>query len=100
MAKENGYLNELYDHILDLMVNQKVLTEHGGRSHVDLDDLESQFYDEEYVKMIGDMDRTLDDMEFQLCRILRKRYLRKHPELVKLARGIAKKIVLKEEENY
>ncbi len=89
MTKKDDYLNDLYEDILAIVVNEKLLKKYGGGSYVDLNDLESMG-ENEYASV-------LCDMEFSICLSLRKRYLKKHPELAKLARRIAKKIISNEE---
>jgi hypothetical protein len=76
MTEENDF-NEDIESLLELIINQRLVTENGGRNHVDLNDLES-LDEEEYIRIIG-------DLEFELCLILRKKHLMKYPELRKIA---------------
>jgi hypothetical protein len=91
MTEEQEVLNENIDYVLDLMIDQMILTENGGKNHIDLDDLEN-FDMDEYANVTG-------EMEFELASILRKKYLMKHPDLNKVAREIAVKLVSKGENN-
>ncbi|MBT4290196.1 MAG: hypothetical protein HOD92_22960 [Deltaproteobacteria bacterium] len=65
----------------DLLLDQNILLDHGGRRHFYMSDLASLDFD--------DCAEITGDIEFELALILRKSYAKKHPELRKLAKDIA-----------
>jgi hypothetical protein len=80
MTSENITKGEI-DIYHELLLDQTILLDFGGRPHFDIRDLE--FIEEiDYADIAG-------EMEFELASILRKRYAKKYPKLRKVARDIA-----------
>ena len=74
MTTKNPTKDEI-DAFHQLLLDQKILLDHGGWHHFDMHDLEFLYF-EDYAEIAG-------EMEFELAFILRKRYAKKHPELRK-----------------
>jgi hypothetical protein len=88
---KNEELNEVIDAILEIILDQKILLDHGGSSYIDFNDLESLDFE--------DCAKLANDIEYELVSILRKEYLRSNPHLGQLSRDIAINLMQNQEEN-
>jgi hypothetical protein len=74
----------------ELIVDQMLINEHGGRSYVNFNEMEELDYEEKR--------RIMGVLEQELCIILRRKHLSKNPYLAQMSQNIAMSIVTKRRE--